>query len=140
MRRHINSRLTLVLFFALLIWLGMACSKSAKEEAVPAAAATSATGIAGDWKTSISTPEGDFELILHVRQSTVGNLSATMDIPVGDIYSVPLIFSFEDDVVHYEVEGYESSFEGKLTDPSTIEGASNQPDGSPFQLIFKRIE
>ena len=129
-----------MLLFTLLIWLGTACSKSAKEEAVPAAAATSATGIAGDWKASFSTPDGDFEIIMHVRQSTGGILSATMDVPIGDVYGIPLIFKFENDVVHWEIEEFGSSFNGKLTDASTIEGSSSQPDGSPFQLNFKRIE
>ena len=128
----------LMLFFTLLIWLGMACTKSAEEEAVPAAAAP-ASGITGDWKANVSTPDGDFGVTMHIRQSSGGILSATMDVPGMDAYGIPLIFRFENDVVHWEIQDAGYSFNGKQTDPSTIEGSSSQPNGTR-SLVFKRVE
>ena len=122
-----------MLLFTLLIWLGVACSKSAKEEAMPA------TGITGDWQASVRTPDGDFEVTMRIRQSTGGILGATMDVPAIDAYNIPLIFRFENGVVHYEIQDADYSFNGKLTDPSTIEGSSSQPNGTR-SLVFKRVE
>lgn len=130
MRRHSNHPWALLPLFTLLIWLGMACATFTR--------VAPAVDITGNWKANISTPDGEFEVILNIRQSTEGTLGATIDVPVMDAYDIPLSFSFENGVVHYEVEGAGYSFNGKLTDPSTIEGSSSQPDGTR-SLIFKRV-
>ena len=101
---------------------------------------TAAVDITGTWKADIETPQGDLEVLMKISKSTAGAFTAAIDVPVMDAYNIPLIFSFENDVVHYEVEGYESSFDGKLTDPSTIEGTSSQPGGNSRLLVFKRVE
>lgn len=148
MRRHSNHQGALLTLFTLLICLGMACSQSAQETTVPAVAAAptpaatpaaQAVDIAGSWKATFSTPDGDLDVTMHIRQSSGGVLSATMDVPVMDAYDIPLVFSFENNVVHWEIQEVGSSFTGRLTDPSTIEGVSSSPDGS-ISLVFKRIE
>ncbi len=101
---------------------------------------TAAVDITGIWRADVETPEGNIELILEISKSTAGVFTTTLDVPIMDAYDIPLSFSFENDVVHWELEEYGSSFNGKLTDPSTIEGTSTQPDGSLGQLVFKRVE
>ena len=96
--------------------------------------------ITGTWRADIEIPEGNFEALMTISKSTAGAYTATIDVAILGAYDVPLLFSFENNVVHYEVEGTEYSFDGKLVDHSTIEGSSNNPDAPPFQLIFKRIE
>ena len=98
-----------------------------------------AVDITGAWKANMQTPQGDMELFMRISKSSAGAFTATIDAPAMDAYDIPLLFSFENDVVHYEVQGAGYSFDGKLTDPSTIEGSSSQPDGTRA-LIFKRIE
>ena len=95
--------------------------------------------ITGTWKANIETPQGDMEVLMKISKSSEGAFIATIDAPAMDAYDIPLFFSFENDVVHYEVQGAGYSFNGKLTDPSTIEGSSSQPDGTRA-LIFKRVE
>ncbi len=130
MKRHSKHTLALLLQLALLIWLGSACATSKNAPAVD---------ITGNWQASVQIPEGDFEVTMHIRQSTGGILSATMDVPGMDAYDIPLVFDFENDVVRWEIEEAGYSYNGKLTDPSTIEGSSSQPDGTR-SLVFKRVE
>ncbi len=101
---------------------------------------TAAVDITGTWRADVETPQGNIEIIMKISKSTAGAFATTLDVPIGDIYDIPLIFSFENDVVHWEIEEYGSSFNGKLTDPSTIEGTSSQPDGTTASLVFKRVE
>ena len=130
MKRHSKHTLALLLQLALLIWLGSACATLKKAPAVD---------ITGNWQATVQTPEGDFEVTMYIRQSTGGILGATMDVPGMDVYDLALIFSYENDVVHYEVVDAGYLFSGKLTDPSTIEGTSSQPNGTR-SLVFKRLE
>ncbi len=101
---------------------------------------TAAVDITGTWRADIETPQGNIELIMKISKSTAGAFATTLDVPIMDAYDIPLIFSFENDVVHWEIEEYGSSFNGKLTGPSTIEGTSSQPDGTTASLVFKRVE
>ena len=130
MKRHSKHTLALLLPLALLIWLGSACASLKKVPVVD---------ITGNWQAIVQTPDGDFEITMHIRQSTGGILGATLDVPDMDVYDLDLIFSYENDIVHYEVIDADYSFNGKLTDPSTIEGLSSQPNGTR-SLIFKRLE
>jgi len=96
--------------------------------------------ITGRWKVSFETPEGEQESFLNIQKSSNGILTATMDAPAYDAYDVPLIFSFEKGVVHWEIEQVQVSFDGKLIDPSTIEGVIIQAGGESGPAIYKRVE
>jgi hypothetical protein len=99
-----------------------------------------AADITGKWKTEFETPEGKLETFLNIQKSTDGALTATIDVPVMDAYDIPLIFSFEKGVVHWEIEEYDVSFNGKLVDPSTIEGESSWSGGESWSAIYKRVK
>ncbi|MBA7517209.1 hypothetical protein ES705_09262 [subsurface metagenome] len=100
---------------------------------------TATVDFTGAWKANMQTPQGDMEVLMKISKSSAGEFTATIDAPAMDAYDIPLFFSFENDIVHYEVQGARYSFDGKLTDSSTIEGSSSQPDGTRA-LIFKRVE
>jgi len=101
---------------------------------------TAVVDITGTWRADVETPEGNLEIIMKISKSTAGVFTTTLDVPIMDAYDIPLSFSFENDVVHWELEEFGASFNGKLTDPSTIEGTSSQPDGTTGSLVFKRVE
>ena len=133
MKRRSNLTQVSLIYFTLLIWLGSACATFTK--VAPAA------DITGRWKAEFETPEGTLEVFLNIQKSTEGILTATIDVPVMDAYDVPLIFSYENGVVHYEIEGVQASFDGKVIDPSTIEGVQSQPGGEPGgPALYKRVK
>jgi len=102
--------------------------------------APAAVDITGTWRADIETPQGDIELFMKISKSTAGTFTTTLELPVMGAYDIPVVFSFKNDVVHWEVEEYGSFFDGKLTDASTIEGTSSQPDGTTTMIVFKRVE
>ena len=53
---------------------------------------------------------------------------------------IPLIFSFENGVVYFEVEEAQVSFDGKLIDSSTIEGTINRDDGESGSFTYTRVK
>ncbi|UCH63153.1 MAG: hypothetical protein JSU77_01480 [Fidelibacterota bacterium] len=132
MKKHSARPGALLLPLTLLIWLGMACATVTK--IAPAA------DISGRWKAVFETPEGDQESFLNIQKSSDGTLTATMDSPAYGAYNVPLNFSFENGVVNWEIEQVGVSFDGKLIDPSTIEGAILQSGSELGTAIYKRIE
>ncbi len=133
MKRRSNLTGVSIIYFALLIWLGMACATFTR--------VAPAVDITGRWQADFETPEGKLEVFINIQKSTEGTLTATIDVPAFDAYDVPLIFSFENGVVHYEIEGVDAYFDGKLIDPSTIEGLQSQPGGGePGPAIYKRVE
>ncbi len=132
MKRHSKHPGALLLQLTLLIWLGMACATVTK--VAPAA------DITGRWKAIFETPEGEQESFLNIQKSSDGTLTATMDAPAFGAYDVPLIFSFENGVIHYEIEQVQFSFDGKLIDPSTIEGVIIQAGNELGAAIYKRVE
>ncbi|MBA7616176.1 MAG: hypothetical protein GH143_08730 [Calditrichaeota bacterium] len=132
MKKRFNLTRVSLLYAALLIWLGMACATVTK--------VTPAVDITGTWQADIDAPQGKLEIILHVTKSPGGTLTATMDAPAYDAYDVPLIFSFENGVIHYEIEQVQVSFDGKLIDPSTIEGVIIQDGSESGPAIYKRVE
>ena len=132
MKKRSNLARVSLLYAALLIWLGMACATFTK--VAPAA------DITGKWKTEFETPEGSLEMFMNIQKSSKGTLTATIDVPVMDAYNIPLIFSFEKGVVHWEIEEYDVSFNGKLVDPSTIEGESSRAGGESWSAIYKRVK
>jgi len=142
MKRRSNLARVSILYAILLIWLGMACATFTR--------VAPAVDITGRWKaefeipegeTEFEAPEGKLEVFLNIQKSPEGTLTATIDVPAFDAYDVPLIFSFENGVVHYEIDEVQVFFNGKLIDPSTIEGLQSQPGGGePGPAIYKRVK
>ncbi len=132
MKRRSNLTKVSLIYFALLIWLGVACATFTR--------VAPAVDITGKWKADFETPEGKLETFLNIQKSTDGTLTATIDVPVMDAYDVPLIFSFEKGIVHWEIEEYDVSFNGKLVDSSTIEGESSAAGGESWSVIYERVK
>lgn len=133
MKRRSNLAKVSLLYAALLMWLGMACATFTR--------VAPAVDITGTWKADFEISEGKLEVFLNIQKSPEGILTATIDAPAFDAYDVPLIFSFENGVVHYEIEAVNAYFDGKLIDPLTIEGLQSQPGGGePGPAIYKRVE
>ena len=132
MKRRSNLTKVSLIYFALLIWLGVACATFTR--------VAPAVDITGKWKADFETPEGKLETFLNIQKSTDGTLTATIDVPVMDAYNVPLIFSFENGIIHYEIEEVQVSFDGKLIDPATIEGTINRDGGESGSFIYKRVK
>ena len=134
--RTIRSTRTLI-YLSLLLGLGLACAARTKAPD-PALAAIDITGT---WKANIETPQGDeLEVILNISKSAAGTFTATMDVPDMGAYDFPISFSYDDGVVHYEIEQVGADFNGKLTDPSTIEGEAGSGTGDSGPVTFKRVE
>ena len=126
-----------MIYLALLLGLGLACA--ARTKAPDPALAN--IDITGAWKANIESPQGDeWEGFLNIIKSTDGALTATMDVPAMGAYDFPITFSYENGVVHYEIEQVGADFNGKLTDPSTIEGEAGSGTGDSGPVTFKRIE
>ncbi len=132
MKRRSNLAKVSLLYAALLMWLGMACATLTR--------VAPAVDITGRWKAEFETPERKLETFLNIQKSPEGTLTATMDAPFYDAYDVPLIFSFENDVVLFGIEEVSVTFKGKLIDPSTIEGTITQPSGDSGPAIYKRMK
>ncbi len=131
MKKRSNLAKVYLLYATLLIWLGMSCATFTK--VAPAA------DITGTWKTGFETSEGTLEVFLHIQKSPEGTLAATIDAPGMDAYDIPLVISFDNGIVHYEIESVGVSFDGKLIDPSTIEGTSSRVGGDSISAIYKRV-
>ena len=126
-----------LIYLALLLGLGLACAARTKAPD-PALAAIDITGT---WKTNVKTPQGDeLEVFLNISKSAEGALTATMDVPDMGAYDFPITFSYENGVVHYAIEQVGADFNGKLTDPSTIEGEAGSGTGDSERVTFQRIE
>jgi len=133
MKRCSNLTRVSLLYAALLTWLGVACATFTR--------VAPAIDITGTWQADIEAPQGKLELVLNIQKIKDGTLLATIDVPVRGVSDIPVTFSFENGIVHWEIEAYEVSFDGKLIDPSTIEGIQSQPGGVPGgPIIFKRVE
>lgn len=158
MKRHSIPRLILLVSFTF-IWLATACipgmrtaetpdvvtapSAAVDETAETPGVIGPAAEIIGRWRANIEVPEygAEMELILNIRQSADGSVSASLDIPIAEFYDIPITFSYDDGVVHWEIPDYGSTFNGRLIDSSTIEGTSTDPMGGPATTItFKRVE
>ena len=131
-----NHAIRTIVYAALLMGLGLSCAAHMK---APASALTD-IDITGTWKADIETPDGDMEVILNISKSEDSMFSATMDVPVMGAFDFPITFSYEDGVVHYEIEQVGADFKGKLTDSSTLEGIAGSGTGDSGPITFKRVE
>jgi len=121
-----------LLYAALLIWLGVACATFTR--------VAPAIDITGTWQADFNSPEGKLETFLNIQRVRDGILLATIDVPVMGVSDIPVTFSFENGIVHWEIEAYEVVFDGKPIDSSTIEGTITQADGDPGSAIYKRVK
>ncbi|UCH63151.1 MAG: hypothetical protein JSU77_01470 [Fidelibacterota bacterium] len=132
MKIYANLTRTSLLCAALLIWLGMACATFTR--------VAPAIDITGTWQADFNTPQGKFETFLKIQRVRNGILLATIDVPSMSARDIPVTFSYENGIVHWEIEAYEVSFNGKPIDSSTIEGTIVQVGREPGSAIYKRVE
>ena len=132
MKKPFNITRVSLLYAALLIWLGVACATFTR--------VAPAIDITGTWQADFNSPEGKLETFLNIQRVRDGILLATIDVPVMGVSDIPVTFSFENGIVHWEIEAYEVVFDGKPIDSSTIEGTITQADGDPGSAIYKRVK
>ena len=132
MKKCSNLTRVSLLYTVLLIWLGMACATFTR--------VAPAIDITGTWQAEIDIPEGKLETFLNIQRIKDGTLLATIDVPIMGVSDIPVTFSFENGIVHWEIEAYEVYFDGKPIDSSTIEGTITQADGDPGSAIYKRVK
>lgn len=129
-----HTLLSRISLFGIIVFIGlcMACAGRPTPEV--------SADITGAWKADIDSPQGRLEIILNITESTEGTYTATMDVPTMGYYDIELVFSYENNVVHYEIPGGYGTFEGKLSDPSTLEGTSSSMGGENYEVTYKRVD
>jgi hypothetical protein len=97
-----------------------------------------AKSIAGDWQGTLSTPNGDLRLVLHITEGGDGSLTATLDSVDQNANGIPVTtVMFKDSKLTLEVEAVHGTYEGTVnSDGTEIKGTWTQ--GQPLPLDFKR--
>ena len=97
-------------------------------------------GVLGNWKGTVQTNDGTFEVALHVWNDPAGLLTGSLDSLDEDVTSIPITSISNQGVdLHFEVESLNGIYDGKVnSDGSAIAGAWKQRGGS-FPLVLKRI-
>ena len=74
-----------------------------------------AKSIAGDWQGTLSTPNGDLRLVLHITESGDGSLKATLDSVDQNANGIPVTtVTFKDSKLSLDVEAVHGTYEGTV--------------------------
>ena len=97
-----------------------------------------AKSVAGDWQGTLSTPNGELRLVLHITESGDGSLKATLDSVDQNVNGIPVATAtFKDSKLSLDVEAVHGTYEGTLnSDATAITGTWTQ--GQSLPLEFKR--
>ncbi|MEP6920723.1 MAG: alpha/beta fold hydrolase [bacterium] len=126
--------------FTILLALIAPFTCAAQQPVLPAATATQQT-IAGNWAGVLSVSGMNLRLVLKVKQTPTGELSAKLDSIDQAANDLPIdMITFKDGSLVFEAKKLNLSFSGTLGDESSeIVGTLRQGEGS-FPLTFKRTE
>jgi hypothetical protein len=99
---------------------------------------TLAKTIAGDWQGTLSTPNGDLRLVLHIAEAEGGTLKATLDSVDQGANGIPVnSVTLKDSKLTLTVDVVNGSYEGTVNSGMTeITGTWTQ--GQSLPLNFKR--
>jgi len=99
---------------------------------------TLAKNIAGDWQGTLSTPNGDLHLVLHITEGEGGSLKATLDSVDQGANGIPVnSVTLKDSKLTLTVDVVNGSYEGTVNAGMTeITGTWTQ--GQSLPLDFKR--
>ena len=97
-----------------------------------------AKSIAGDWQGTLTTPNGDLRLVLHITEGGDGSLTATLDSIDQNANGIPVTTAtLKDSKLSLDVEAVHGTYEGTVnSDATEITGTWTQ--GQPLPLDFKR--
>jgi hypothetical protein len=106
---------------------------------VSTASVARAKGIVGDWQGTLSAPNGDLRLVLHITAGEDGSLKATLDSVDQGANGIPVAsVTLKDSKLTLDVEAVQGTYEGTVNDDATeIKGTWTQ--GQSFPLDFKRV-
>ncbi len=94
--------------------------------------------VLGDWDGKITTPQGDFELVMHLTEKDKA-LIATMDSPAQNAYGLVMdTVSYKEGVLKMKMEAIGGTYEGTLKDGKII-GKWNQA-GMSFDLNLEKVK
>lgn len=97
-----------------------------------------AKSIAGDWQGTLSAPNGELRLALHITESGDGSLKATLDSIDQGANGIPVSsITLKDSKLNFTVDVVSGSYEGTVNAEATeIKGTWTQ--GLSLPLDFKR--
>ena len=104
-----------------------------------ATAGPSVSALIGDWEGKIDTGNGSLRVIVHISQGAEGTLTGSLDSPdQGSTGTALDSINYKDPDLHFAIESFGSSFDGKMNrDSSEITGEWKQ-SGRTLPLVFKR--
>jgi uncharacterized protein len=97
-----------------------------------------AQDIVGDWKGTISTPDLQVRLALHITKTSTGGLNATLDsIDQGALGLAASEVTLKSSTLKFNIAAAKGAYEGKVAlNGSSIDGIWTQ--GEPYPLKFER--
>src|SRR5437868_5298510 len=97
-----------------------------------------AQDIAGDWKGTISTPNLEVRVALHIAKTANGGLNATLDsVDQGALGLAVSSLALKSSTLKFTVDAAMGTYEGKVApNGGSIDGIWTQ--GGPFPLKFER--
>ncbi|MGH9718155.1 MAG: alpha/beta hydrolase family protein [Candidatus Acidiferrales bacterium] len=103
--------------------------------------AASAQDITGDWVGALQTGAVELHLVVHVRKSPDGNLTATLDSIDQGAMGIPVsAISLKDSVFKLEVAAVRGVYQGTVNKAATeIDGTWSQ-GGANLPLVLKRAK
>jgi uncharacterized protein len=96
------------------------------------------SGIAGDWKGTLSAGGINLRLVLHVTQAAGGSLHATLDSVDQNANGIPVsAITLNGNKLHLSVDAVHGTYDGAVNaDATEIDGTWSQ--GTPLPLKFQR--
>ena len=93
----------------------------------------------GDWEGKLDTGNGSLRVVLHISQAPDGKLTGTLDSPDQGANGIAIgSISYKEPDLHFEIERFGSSFDGKINkEGSEIIGSWKQGSAS-LPLTFER--
>src|ERR1700683_1720209 len=82
-----------------------------------------AQDISGDWQGTLTTPMGEFRMVLHITRSADGTYKATMDSPDQAAPGANLdVITLDNSKVHFTLNILKAVFDGTLKSNGSING------------------
>ena len=103
------------------------------------AMATTFSPAIGDWEGQIDTGKGSLRVIVHISQAADGKLAGSLDSPdQGTTGEAIDSVTYEEPVLHFAIERFGSSFDGKMNHDNTEITGEWKQNGRSLSLVFQR--
>jgi hypothetical protein len=98
-----------------------------------------AQDISGDWLGTLTTPMGEFRMVLHITRSADGTYKATMDSPDQAAAGANLdVITLDNSKVHFTLNILKAVFDGTLKSNGSINGNWTEGAGQKMPLVFAK--